>query len=181
MNKKKPRKPPNKALYYPKSTLVNPKYGLPITKTKEITQTHIEAICERIEKGNFLESACTLENVDFEAFHILMNIRTGNPLSQYAEFAVKQAQAKQEDMFIQQMLNPQNCNNANIKALSDFLTIVNPKFNRKYKTQMEYELYILLDMVKNVVSPEQYLKILDMMRSTDSKEIVASIDSKLAY
>lgn len=161
------------------SKLVNPKYQLPITKTREITQQHIESIGELVEQGNFIESACWLSGVDPEAFFILVSNRTGNELSQYAETAIKSAQAKAESMFIERMLDPQNYNNANIKALSQFLETVNPKFHRKYKIQMEYELAIILDLVKAHVAPEDYLKILDSMRSTDSKEIVASLDSKL--
>ena len=172
MKKKKVNKADNRK----KTIAIVGKYKKLISAMTEITQNHIEVIAEDIEKGIFFETACLSNGVDFETMNKLLRQHSTNELGKYAKDAFRQAEALAEKRFVEKWTNE---NNFNTKAIENFLTATNPKFSSRYRTEIKYNINILLDILKEKLDPNTFVEVLTALKSLDPYNVIQEYDSKL--
>jgi hypothetical protein len=144
-----------------------------ITNPAYFTKDHINAIAQKIEEGIHFETACSLCGVDYEKLKLYINKRKKTDmLAHYAEDAFKVAEARAEEKLVKQWIS----GNYNSKAVQEFLSRTNPKFTQKFKTEMTYELGVILDTVREVVDEETFLAILDALRQVDKHKAIEKLD-----
>lgn len=156
-----------------------PKYNTLISIPSEVSEKHIDKICEEIEKGQTIKTACTRAGVDYHTLSQQILCKQDTTLSVYAISAIGQAQDNFEAKLTEAILDPKQFNNKHLDILKEFLQIVSPRFSRQMKIAYKYDLRIFLDVLKQYVSEDVLLQIVNHLRSQDPHGILAEYDDKL--
>lgn len=172
-----------------------PEYHLLITDWQDLTYEKIDEICNYVaHNGVFLDTACYLAHVAPQALMNLKNKSTHNiekhkrknelepgefkHFKYYAEDAVRQAQAKQEEILTQKLLE-ETPKGIDPKVVMDFMGRVNPRFQPKFKVEVERESTAMLLAARDVLSDEDYYNLLSRLEQMDQLNSAQIIDGML--
>ena len=186
-----PRKTERKADPTPEVTL----FSLPNDKTSapsdvtapSLTSDALDAsrwklrpVCERIEEGLELETACHAVKADFALYHrALRNVASRSPSTTDEErgavAAVQQASAEFELDLLRKLSSSDRVEVAGAEAKS---RICKERFRRR-NLQLEYNAQILMDIAKRHVSEEQFDLILQDLSELDANVAIIELDEKM--
>lgn len=140
----------------------------------------LRPVCDRIEEGLELETACHAVKADFALYHrALRNVASRSPSTTDEErgavAAVQQASAEFELDLLRKLSSSDRVEVAGAEAKS---RICKERFRRR-NLQLEYNAQILMDIAKRHVSEEQFDLILQDLSELDANVAIIELDEKM--
>lgn len=146
---------------------------------KKITKEDIDNICEKVAEGIAIECAANLYLYDAADYRKLM-LKGKHPktpeIAKHCYDKTTWSEARAEEKFTRQWLSGAK---GRSQAAESYLQTVKPRFQKRFKLNVQYEVEILMDAVKKHVTQDVYESILADLAALDNVQVIGAYDERI--
>jgi len=152
------------------------------SKVEPVSEDNLAFLLKELLQGIPIEIACDSLNIDYESVHqCKLNCELDKSKTSKFQRRVHEAVKQAEGQFATELIKQWHTatDRTKLDAVRSYMQVIQPKLRQSEAKRQDYEVQILLDIVKRYIEEDVYMKILDHISSLDPVKAVAAFDDRI--